>query len=244
MTSADSAAPVDVIDQVAEGTARLLETIKGMSEREVGEPSVLPGWTRGHVLAHIARNADSLSNLLTWARTGVETPQYVSASARDQDIEEGAPRPLAEQVADIEATAARWLELACTAPDAAWTATVRNRQGGELPGAFIPWMRLREVEIHHVDLGLGYHPADWPAPFVLRLLPEVAIDLTRVAATSEAPASAFAIEATDLGIGATIGPGESGQVVSGPSKPLLAWLLGRSDGKDLSGDLPPLPAWK
>ncbi len=215
-----------------------------MSETEVGEPSLLPGWTRGHVLAHMARNADSLVNLLTWARTGVVTPQYVSVSVRDQDIEDGAPRPLAEQLADVEATAAHWLELARTAPEAAWTATVRNRQGGEMPGSFIPWMRLREVEIHHVDLGLGYQPADWPESFVARLLPEAAIDLTKVAAKSEAPTTAFAVNAVDTGFTATIGAGEPDHTVSGHASALLAWLLGRSDGADLAGPLPVLPAWK
>ena len=41
-------------------------------------PSLLPGWTRAHVLAHVAGNADALVNLLTWARTGEETPMYAS----------------------------------------------------------------------------------------------------------------------------------------------------------------------
>ncbi|MEV6274585.1 maleylpyruvate isomerase family mycothiol-dependent enzyme [Nocardia sp. NPDC051832] len=244
VNSAETAAPVDVIDQVAEGTVRLLEGIRGMSEKEVGEPSLLPGWTRGHVLAHIARNADSLVNLLTWARTGVVTPQYASVSVRDQDIEDGAPRGLAEQLADVDATAAKWLELARTAPEQSWTATVRNRQGGEMPGSFIPWMRLREVEIHHVDLGIGYQPADWPESFVTRLLPEAAIDLTKVAAKSETPTTAFAVSATDTGFTATIGAGEPDRTVSGPANVLLAWLLGRSVGADLSGQLPVLPAWK
>ena len=46
-------------------------------------PSLLPGWSRGHVLTHLARNADGAVNLLTWARTGVETPQYVSQEQRE-----------------------------------------------------------------------------------------------------------------------------------------------------------------
>lgn len=229
---------------MAEGTTRLLATIEGMSEKDIEQPSALPGWTQGHLLAHIARNADSLVNLLTWARTGVETPQYASPSVRDREIEEGAPRPLAQQAADVRDTAAHWLELACTAPESAWTATVRNRQGGELPGSFIPWMRLREVEIHHVDLGLGYRPVDWPAPFVARLLPEAAADLTRAAAKSDTPAPAFAIEAADLGFRSTIGVGAPQHAVTGPSHALLAWLLGRSAGAGLTGELPALPAWK
>ena len=44
---------------------------------------LLPGWTVGHVLTHVARNADAYTNLLTWARTGVETPAYASPEARE-----------------------------------------------------------------------------------------------------------------------------------------------------------------
>ncbi|MEU8895026.1 maleylpyruvate isomerase family mycothiol-dependent enzyme [Nocardia sp. NPDC048505] len=240
----NSGAPVEVIEQVAVGTARFLETVKGMSDKDIDAPSLLPGWTRGHVLAHMARNADSLVNLLTWARTGVETPQYVSVDARDRDIEEGAPRPLGEQLADFEATAQRWLDMARAMPEQAWAATVRNRQGGAMPGSLVPWMRLREVEIHHVDLGLDYRPRHWPELFVTRLLPEAAIDLGKAAGKSETPATAFAVAATDTGFRAVIGNGEPEQTVSGPSNALLAWLLGRSDGAELDGTLPALPAWK
>src|SRR5947209_4673969 len=62
--------PRDTAD-VHESTDRLLVSLDKLDDDAVGEPSLLPGWTRGHVLAHLARNADALVNLLTWARTGV-----------------------------------------------------------------------------------------------------------------------------------------------------------------------------
>ncbi|WP_454194567.1 maleylpyruvate isomerase family mycothiol-dependent enzyme [Nocardia sp. Marseille-Q1738] len=241
MTTAASQTPVQ-LDTVAEATARLLDTIRGLGESAVTEPSLLPGWTRGHVLAHLARNADSLVNLLLWAHTGVEIPQYASAFLRDSDIEAGAPRPLAEQLADNEAAATRWLGLARSLTDTAWKTQVRTRQGRPIPATEIPWMRLQEVEIHHVDLNAGYQPSDWPAPFVARILPQAATDLTRL--TADNPLEPCTLHATDTDFTATIGASPATNTITGPASSLAAWLLGRSPGSDLTGNLPTLPAWK
>ncbi|MFC4124154.1 maleylpyruvate isomerase family mycothiol-dependent enzyme [Nocardia rhizosphaerae] len=241
MTSA-TATPTDLLAQVATSTARFDAAIGALTEADLRAPSRLPGWTRGHVVAHMSRNADSLLNLLLWARTGIEIPQYASPAVRDADIETGAPRPLDVQHADFTAAAHRWQAVAATMPAEAWQAVVRNRQGGALTADQIPWMRLRETEIHHVDLGVGYTPADWPAPFVARLLPEAVTDLSAKLVPDATPA--FDIQATDTDFIATIGPGRPHHTVLGPSPALLAWLLGRSPGADLTGPLPPLPAWK
>ncbi|MFD4357228.1 maleylpyruvate isomerase family mycothiol-dependent enzyme [Nocardia sp. NPDC058519] len=241
MTS-ETATPTDLLDQVAASTARFDTAIGTLTDAALAEPSLLPGWTRGHVLAHLSRNADSLLNLLLWARTGIEMPQYPSVAIRDADIEAGAPRPLTVQHADFTATAHRWQAVATTMPAADWQAEVRNRQGGTLTADQIPWMRLRETEIHHVDLDIGYTPADWPAPFVARLLPEAAADLSTKLLPEATPT--FDIQSTDTDFITTIGPGRPHHTVLGPASALLAWLLGRTDGADLTGPLPPLPAWK
>ncbi|MFF0489309.1 maleylpyruvate isomerase family mycothiol-dependent enzyme [Nocardia sp. NPDC004068] len=247
--------PDDLLDTVAAATQCLTDAVAALTDADVPEPSLLPGWTRGHVLAHLSRNADGLLNLLLWARTGIETPQYASQFLRDSDIEAGAPRPLAEQLDDLRVTADRWLALARAMPADRWSALVRARTGKQLPAATIPWLRLREIEIHHVDLAIGYGPADWPAPFVARMLTEVTAGLdhatenTRPAdakpMTSDpahpAPAS-FTVRTTDTGFTATVGTAPATEI-SGPAASVLAWLIGRSDGGDLTGDLPPLPAW-
>jgi maleylpyruvate isomerase len=77
------------------GTAAdiLAHSVADLDDRQAAAPSGLPGWTRGHVLSHVARNADALVDLLTWARTGVEAPMYPSREVRDRDIEGGAGRP-------------------------------------------------------------------------------------------------------------------------------------------------------
>ncbi|MEO3870681.1 maleylpyruvate isomerase N-terminal domain-containing protein [Nonomuraea sp. B12E4] len=60
--------------ELASATNRLLATAATLSDADIAAPSRLPGWTRGHVLSHVAQNAGSHLNLLTWARTGIRTP--------------------------------------------------------------------------------------------------------------------------------------------------------------------------
>src|SRR4051812_32675009 len=93
--------PLAMLAEVDRATKRLLTRLERLDDAAIAGPSLLPGWTRGHVLTHLARNADSYVNLLTWARTGVPTPQYPSPQARVADIEAGAGRPAVVQVADL-----------------------------------------------------------------------------------------------------------------------------------------------
>ena len=76
-----------------------------LRDNQVREPSLLPDWTRGHVITHMSRAAESLCRLLDWARTGVEQQQYPSADARARDIEAGARRSVQALAADMRATA-------------------------------------------------------------------------------------------------------------------------------------------
>jgi maleylpyruvate isomerase len=228
--------PLVLIAEVDRATARLLATARTLDDAAVHAPSPLPGWTRGHVLTHVARNADSLINLLTWARTGIETPQYPSHEAREAGIRAGAPRPAADQVADLEAASERFVRAVEEMPAEAWGAVVSWRSGRTQPAARIVWARLTEVEIHHVDLDAGYTPADWPDAFSHRLLHDLANGRTE---------PAVRVNATDIGHTATIGAGSP--TVSGPGHTLAAWLTGRSSGDGLTvdpdGPLPPVPTW-
>jgi maleylpyruvate isomerase len=241
-------------------TGRLAATAAGLTDVQAREPSRLPGWSRGHVLTHLARNADGLRNLLIWARTGVETPQYPSQQAREAGIEAGAGRAAAALAQDVEQSAAAFAAEAATLPPAAWQAPVRGRNGPEHPAWFTLVRRLGEVEIHHADLGAGYAPPDWPAPFVADQLERAA---GQFAGRDDVPACV--IEVAGTGQRFAIGPASAGQAtgavtVAGPGCWLLAWLIGRDAGAALSvsggpagpgqepaaghGGLPPkLPTW-
>ncbi len=112
--------------RIGEATDRLLASAAALTDAGAGEPSLLPGWTRGHVLTHVARNGDGLGNLLRWARTGTETPMYASREARRADIEAGAGRSAADLAADVQATAIGFAAEAASLPDEAWAAQVQG----------------------------------------------------------------------------------------------------------------------
>ncbi|QJY51057.1 maleylpyruvate isomerase family mycothiol-dependent enzyme [Pseudonocardia broussonetiae] len=204
-------------------------------------PSGLPGWSRAHVLTHIARNADGMINLLIWARTGVPTPAYASAEARDADIEAGATRAPAAIRDDVIASSDRLAAAVREMTEQAWSAHVKNVQGVEIPATDIPWIRAREMWIHAVDLDVGASLADLPVP----MLVEVVTDVVRVVgAKPDCPPLRLAT--TDVDRSWVLGDG-TGPEVRGPAASLAGWALGRSRGKDLrtsEGKKPPvLPRW-
>ena len=163
------------LTRLGESTDRLLATAGALDDARAAAASRLPGWTRGHILTHLARNADGFRNLLIWARTGTETPMYPGEEFRDRDIEAGATRPAAELTADVRASAATFATAAGELPAAAWDAPVARR-GVTFPARAVLPRRLSELEIHHVDLGTGYGPGDWPPDFVQVTLARVADD--------------------------------------------------------------------
>ncbi|WP_175412680.1 maleylpyruvate isomerase family mycothiol-dependent enzyme [Streptomyces sp. TRM64462] len=215
---------------VREATDRLLSAAAALDDAAVAAPSRLPGWTRGHVLAHLARNADALVNVLQGR------PMYVSGEARDADIERGAPRPLDAQLADLRETAARF-QAEGDAP-ADWSRTVELRNGVTDQAARVPFRRLVEVELHHVDLGVGYELEDLPKEFTER---EIDFLTDRFAGHQDVPATTVTADdgrTWTTGGGAAGGPVE----VRGTAADLLGWLAGRRDGSALSVSGGPLPA--
>ena len=95
--------------KVAASEERFIATMEGLEEAALVEPSLLPGWSRGHVVAHVALNAHSNVNLMNWARTGVETPQYPSEQHRADDIE-SLLVPYQERAPDRTARSSRYAD--------------------------------------------------------------------------------------------------------------------------------------
>ncbi|WP_406137028.1 maleylpyruvate isomerase N-terminal domain-containing protein [Streptomyces sp. NBC_01089] len=98
--------PAAVLEQIDAATEHLVHTAARFTDADVRAPSLLPDWSRGHVLTHLARNADGGRRLLTWARTGVQALEYPSLTARDEEIENGAGRSADVLVADLRDSAA------------------------------------------------------------------------------------------------------------------------------------------
>ncbi|ULR49871.1 maleylpyruvate isomerase family mycothiol-dependent enzyme [Streptomyces deccanensis] len=216
---------------VREATDRLLTAAARLDNAAVTQPSRLPGWTRGHVLAHLARNADALVNVFEGR------PMYVSGDARDADIERDARRPLKTQLADVRDSADRLQDAASALSD--WSRTVELRNGVTDDVSRVPFRRWIEVELHHVDLGIGYELEDLPEEFMER---EIAFLVDRFAGHPDVPLT----DVTDGTRAWTTGsaPSGSGVTVTGTAPALLGWLAGRRDGAGLrveGGALPSLP---
>ena len=160
-----------IVEQCCRAHSRLAATVAPLDEDAVRRPSLLPGWRVGHVLTHLARNADSFLRMLEGAAAGETLEQYDGGPARRAaDIDAGAERAAEVIVADVMDTMGRL--------EACWRATGPDTWCGEGRTAGSPWpcwtfphARWREVEVHHADLGLGYTRADWPSAYVTLELP-------------------------------------------------------------------------
>ena len=229
----------EAVNELGAATDSLMASIGGLTDADARGPSLLPGWTRGHVLTHLARNADGGTRLLGWARTGMPSYEYKSVDARAEAIEEGAGRPAVVLLADVSAASAAFAEAVAVMPPDAWQYMITWTTGQQSPAERVVESRLAEVLIHRVDLDLGFGPDHWPPWFVREML-TVAVHGVNERGLAPLPAR---LQATDTGHVCQIGGEQAGAVqISGPEADLLAWLLGRSDGAQLSRDRPgPLP---
>ncbi|MER5976653.1 maleylpyruvate isomerase family mycothiol-dependent enzyme [Streptomyces sp. NPDC001857] len=216
---------------VQDATERLLTAVAKLDDASVATSSRLPGWSRGHVLAHLSRNADALVNVLAGR------PMYVDATARDADIERDAPRPLEAHLTDLRESASRFQEAAGVPGD--WSRTVELRNGVTDSASRLPFRRWVEVELHHVDLGIGYELEDLPEEFTER---ETGFLADRFAGHPDVPPTRLTDGTRAWRTGR---PGDAPETaVTGAPADLLGWLAGRRDGAALTvsgGTLPALP---
>jgi maleylpyruvate isomerase len=225
------------LDETVMATSSLLDGVGRLSDEEVREPSLLPGWTRAHVITHLSRNADALGNVLRGAQAGEVRSMYESQEQRDADIEAGAARTFHELLEDATAAAGRWLQAANEVHSANLDNLMTRLPGGETqPVRRVGLMRRTEVEVHHADLDIGYTAADWPADFVSALMKRRHREL-------EAAGVGLTWRATDNGESWATGDGPE---VTGTAADLVWWLLGRDSGEALAcsvGRLPELGRW-
>jgi maleylpyruvate isomerase len=193
-------ATVRALAACRDASARLLETLDGLDDPTARRPSRLPGWSVGHVVTHLARNADSHVRMVEGAMAGRVADQYERGlEGRAADIATGAGRPADQLIDDLRRAIgdldAAWRQVT---PEVWKTGHGRMGNGELCPCAQMPFRRWREVEIHRVDLGLGAEPVDWPEAYVELELPR---------ALAQVP----------------------GRLSSADRATLLAWLVGRAD---------------
>jgi maleylpyruvate isomerase len=217
-------------------TSLVMRTAAGLDDETVRAASLCEGWTRAHVLSHIARNADALGNLVSWAVTGTPRAMYDSPESRDADIEAGSTRGAQEIFTDLEDSAARFAAAATGLAGAPEQVEVEMRGGRKVLGGQLPTLRLMEVVFHHVDLDAGYTFAEADPGFVKRA---ITTSIGRFKARDHAPSMTLRSDEGD-----TWSVGDGVQDVTGSNAALLLWLA-RDDGVGVSSEapLPGLPSW-
>ncbi len=221
-----------------EATQRLVRSVDRLQDADWTAPSGLPDWTRAHVVAHLALNAEGLTGALTGLVAGRTVPMYATPERRGEDIAGLAAARHGEVRDRLLASVTALGDALAAVPGEAWGTRLERTPGSHRTflAAEVPDMRLREVEVHHVDLATTYRTADWDEAFAARLVDA----MVRRGGWS----SGFVVQATDLGRSWTVA--EGGPTVSGPVTDLGWWLTGRGDGAGLtseSGALPRTGAW-
>jgi len=238
--------PKDDVALLDAQTELLLTSISLLSDAQVLEASTLPGWTRGHVLAHIDGNAHGLGRLARWARDGLERPMYISREVRDADVELHSGRSQHAHLQAIRESAncfrRDFLEL--NTEQLAGEVTPGN--GLRLPVRSLARHRLQEVCVHHHDLlvpSYGWHT--WPEVMAHHMTRLVARDFRE---RKTFPVGSVIIVTEQDGSEERLQITPEKSWISGPPRSVLAWLLGRSAGEGLAiapgTAMPAAPSWR
>nr|WSY49426.1 maleylpyruvate isomerase family mycothiol-dependent enzyme [Streptomyces sp. NBC_00886] len=225
-----------------EGTELLVHATTRLDEAAYDAPSLLPGWSRKHLVAHVAANADALANLVHWAATGTPTPMYASPEERATGIREGSRQPGTRLT--------EWLRLSSDALEKAmdeldenqWASRVLTAQGRTVAATEVPWLRSREVWVHAVDLGSGIDFTALPTDFLTALCDDI------VTKRKGAPGPDVVLRPTDMPARWYLpgAPDDGAAVtVTGPLTEIAAYLAGRHHGATAAEGVavPALPAW-
>jgi maleylpyruvate isomerase len=228
------------------GTAFFARKLNELPDAELDGGSLLPGWTRRHVVAHVGYNARAIARLIEWAATGVETPMYSSPEARNHEIEFGATlSPIAlRHLFDHSAVHlnVEWRDL----PEDAWHQKVKTAQGRIVPAEETVWMRTREVWLHAIDLDNGAKFSDIPESVLERLLEDIT-GAWRTRGTDKGLIVEVSGRTEDLIFGDT--EAAHAITVTGSLPSVVEWASGRgingvsAAGTAVNGTVPAAPKW-
>lgn len=228
--------PADVTpEMIAHETERLLDTAASLANDAVLAPSLCPGWSRGHVLSHVARNADGLAAVCRAVLDGTGETMYAGDDVRDDDIAAGCRRSASDLADDVRESAQRLAPLLSRlGPEHEGLGAERTPGGRRIAAEDVRYLRLRELVYHHVDLHAGF-TFEQVAPDVLALF----LDAT-FANLSEHALSPGLHVSTSEGDDHVLGDGATR--VTGTRAAVLAWLArGQTVGIRADGPLPPIP---
>lgn len=214
-------------EELRDATRRLLRTVDHLSDDEYAAASLLPRWTRAHLIAHLALNAQALAEALLGVVAGEPVAMYPSPERRDSDIEAlstATPTSLRDRLLGSSTDLTDALEAL---PGDSLDTVIERTPGSDrtFTAGDVALMRLSEVEIHHADLGASFAHANWPTTFAERLINSMA---------GRPFASGFTARATDLDREWQCGDG--GPIVTGTAAELGWWMSGRGTGEGLTSD--------
>jgi maleylpyruvate isomerase len=228
------------------GTAYFSRKLGELPDDQFDEPSLLPGWSRRHLIAHVGYNARAIVRLTQWAQTGVEHPMYESSEARWREIEYGATlSPVA--LRNLSAHAAvhlnvQWRDLT----DDQWRTEVRTSQGRVVPASTTIWMRTREVWLHAVDLNNGGSVTHFPAELIDHLIADVLSNWRKRREAEGIPN--FVLRPDDRDTARSVGDADAAGavVLTGSAAALARWATGRGRAGVTAEDgtqVPVAPRW-
>ena len=177
--------PRDSIETAIVGHSEVLTAVARLDDTQLAQPSLLPGWSRARVIAHLAHKSWSHVTVFEGAVVDDIRAQYpegpAAAEAETEVWSHRDAEPLRELLGDGFAALERaWARL----PDEAWVRRGVSSAGERSMKEFVE-RHLRDVFVHHVDLSVGYGPPDWPAAFVSTELPKRLQDLSGRAASHD-----------------------------------------------------------
>lgn len=169
--------PSNAIETAIGGHAEVLTAAAGLDDHQIARPSLLPGWPRARVIAHLAHKSWSHVAVFEGAIVGDVRAQYPHGQAAAEGETAAWSLRTAAELHELlrEGFAAlerSWARL----PDEAWLRRGVSSAGERSMNEFVD-RHLRDVFVHHVDLGVGYGPHDWPPAFVNIELPKRLRDL-------------------------------------------------------------------
>jgi uncharacterized protein (TIGR03083 family) len=222
---------------MATGTRLFVDSATAVGER-LDETSLLPGWDRRTVVAHLVGNARALTNLVTWARTGEPTPMYASPDQRAAEIRELARLDGERLLTELVGTARRLDEDFADLPPDARDHPVVTATGRTVAAHEVLWMRAREVNVHAVDLRAGVAFADLPRDFLRALCDDAA------AARRESAGLPVRLVTPEGDTWDVAGHGDP-VTVRGSLADVAAYLTGRPHGLTTATgrEVPGLPRW-
>lgn len=222
------------LSRLSRETAMMSTTIETLSTEEMAAASLCEGWSRAHVIAHLASNGRTLVKLIDWATSGEPQELYASREARDAEINELAALPREELVKKFQNAAAYFAEQ-CERLSGDLAVEEVDLHGKIIPATSIVALRIAEVVIHHHDLDTAWtiEEAD---PDSQEDAVEAAVRTMRV---KNAPGMTLVTEEGDEWV---IGDGEL--KVRSDREGLIEWLArGQARRIEADGPIPVLPAW-